>query len=271
MSRLTPLILFSVLWLLSCGGESSAERAAREAAERQSVHNPDSIRRVYAQRLSEWDSTATVVIRETGRLYPVDEAPRDTAFFLFRADLLDAIAKQDVFALLDRVDGDIKVSFGGEEGVAAFVEAWELDSKTKTSGVWAVLEKVLRLGGTFANNGRAFYAPYVYSTWPETEAYDAFTHVAITGSGVRVRESPATGSRILETISYEIAEMLDGAEEPVYTTLGGETYPWVKVRTAKGSEGYVYGKYVYSPIDFRAGFEKDEKGRWKMVFLVAGD
>jgi hypothetical protein len=37
------------------------------------------------------------------------------------------------------------------------------------------------------------------------------------------------------------------------------------------TEGFLYGKFYRSPIDFRAGFEKKKNGQWKMVRLLAGD
>ena len=37
---------------------------------------------------------------DMGKLYPVDQAPKDTAFFIFREQLKEAIRKKETFQLL---------------------------------------------------------------------------------------------------------------------------------------------------------------------------
>jgi hypothetical protein len=201
----------------------------------------------------------------------VDEAPKDTSFFIFREQLIRAVERRDVFHLMDVIHPEIKVDFGGAAGVADFVSVWELESpeKAKSSRVWSILKKVLDNGGTFTDGGKLFIAPYTYAIWPDD--YDAFEYVAITGSGVRLRSAPNLQSQTLTMISYHVVKRLETTSRE--ETIGGETYPWEKVQLPgdDGQEGYVYGKYVASSIDFRAAFEKQANGKWLMSFLVAGD
>lgn len=208
-------------------------------------------------------------IKEAGKLYPVDEAPLDTSFFVFRGKLLQAIEARDVFYLMDILHPDIKVDFGGGGGVADFVRAWELESpeKARNSEVWDILENTLRNGGTFQNGGKLFVAPYIFATWPE--AYDAFEYWAITGSGVRLRSAPNLQSRTLTMVSYDVVKLVEITT--VEETIDGKTHPWIKVQLADETEGYVYGKFAAPSISYRTAFERQANGKWQMVFLVAGD
>ena len=125
------------------------------------------------------------------RLAPVDEANQRADFFGFREKLQQRIATRDVAALLGIVHPDIKTTFGDDNGIDAFKRLWRLDQRD--SELWRELGAVLALGGTFEGSD-AFVAPYVFSRWPDN--FDAFDHVAVVGSKVRVtfRACP-TGQR----------------------------------------------------------------------------
>jgi len=264
-----PLLVLCTLLFVHC--QSSDQQSTNFDAKRpsSSTLDADSIRRVYQQKLAKYsDPLPTKQIIEHNKVYPVDEAPLDTSFFLYREDLLDAIAKRDVFSLLDACDQNIKVSFGGEDTLPEFIEMWQLDKNAGNSELWPILEKVLRSGGTFAQNRQQFYAPYTYSTFPGE--VEGFTHGIITGEGVRFRAQPTTTSRVITNLSYDVVEILP-VEEEILEMIGGEEYPWVKIKTSNGKEGWIYGKYFATPIDFRAGFERQPDGGWQMILLVAGD
>jgi hypothetical protein len=190
------------------------------------------------------------------QLLPVDEAQLQPDFFTFRAHLLAALARRDVPALLEVIDPNIKNSFGGNDGIEEFRKMWELDQPE--SRLWETLTALLALGGTFNDEGW-FTAPYVFSEWPDD--LDAFEHVAIIGSGVRVRSKPDLSSDPITSSSFAILP-LSGA--------GGITDDWVGVRLPGGAEGYVARRYVRSSLDYRAMFAKSD-GQWRMKFLVAGD
>ncbi len=269
MHRLFTYLLLALAgsWL-SCSGNGASPDAGAETAA-PAAPDPDSLRQAYEDLMAQReDPMPTASIREAGKLYPVDEAPLDTSFFVFRENLRRAVAERNIFAVMESVDENIKASFGAEEGLADFVRIWGLESEEKTqqSELWSVLSKVLEGGGTFQQGRRQFTAPYVFSTWPEQ--YDAFTHAAITGAGVRLRSAPSLNSRTLTQVSHDIVELL--GKTPGTETVNGITAPWAHVRTLDGTEGYVWGGFVASPIDFRAIF-REEDGRWKMAVLVAGD
>jgi len=268
MHRLfTYLLVAAAGALFACSGSETTNAAAETTAA--ATPDPDSLRQAFEDLMAQREDPMPVEsIREAGKLYPVDEAPLDTAFFVFRENLRRAVAERNILGVMEAVDENIKASFGSENGLADFVRLWGLESEEKTqqSELWAVLGKVLEGGGAFQQGRRQFTAPYVSSTWPEQ--YDTFTHAAITGAGVRLRSAPSLNSRTLTQVSHDIVELLGKTAET--ETVNGLTAPWAQVRTLDGTEGYVWSGFVASPIDFRAIF-REEDGRWKMSVLVAGD
>ena len=189
-------------------------------------------------------------------LLPVDQATTQPDFFSFRAQLIATLARRDVPALLEVVHPNIKNSFGGNDGIDEFKQMWALDQPD--SRLWEELATVLALGGTFSGED-SFTAPYTFSRWPD--GVDAFSHVAIIGSSVRVRSAANRTAPTVASLSYTIVEQVES------TTPDDD---WVRVRLPGGATGHVDQRYVRSPIDYRAYFSK-VGGRWQMTVFVAGD
>jgi hypothetical protein len=167
-----------------------------------------------------------------------------------------AIERRDSAALLAMLDPDIKASFGGDDGVERFSEMWRLDSPD--SRLWETLSTVLALGGTFTEPD-TFTAPYAFATWPDE--IDAFENTAIVGRDVRVRAGPSLESAPLTSLSYAIVALAER---------NADTDAWVAVRLADGRAGFVSRRYVRSPLDYRAIFQKAGDG-WRLRAFVAGD
>lgn len=208
---------------------------------------------------------------EAGKVNPADGAPKDTLFFIFRENLKTIVANKDIFALLPHIDDNIKAGFGAENGLQEFIRMWELDSPDKIpqSKLWPTLEGVLALGGQFNDygSGAYFLAPYLDPCWPPTA--EPYEYGAVVGAGVRLRSGTGLSTKILKTLSYDLVEYIETT--PTEETIRGETHPWIKVRLVDGTEGFLYGKFYRSPLDFRAGFQKNTEGNWQMVMLLAGD
>jgi len=260
-------ILFLAFILLSCNNSAKvAEKAANKAADQ--VINPDSIRQLYISLIkNRRDSMPLRQIVEPGKLYPVDEGPTDTSFYVFREGLYNIIEKHDKFSLLEIVDENVQSEFGTPTGVASFVEFWNLDSPKDSSAIWETLEKVLQLGGTFDKDRKTFLAPYYCSTFPDT--YDAGTVGIILGAGVRVRAATSLTSQILKTISYDILPATNW--EVKKDTVDGVADNWVQVKLSDKQQGYVFGKFVGSPYDYRAVFTRQSNNSWHLTALVQGD
>jgi hypothetical protein len=201
------------------------------------------------------------VAAQVAKLYPSDEATRDPELFMARARLLQAVAERDTTALLATVSPNIKNSFGGVGGPAEFRATWRLSSPD--SPVWSTLGAVLSLGGGFHSED-TFMAPYVFSEFPS--GLDGFEHLAVIGSGVRVREGPDAASPVIATLSFDVVAR--DRDRPETEDSTGRR--WVPVHLGGTSRGYVAAEFLRSPIDYRAALVR-EGGRWRLAFFVAGD
>ena len=221
-----------------------------------------------------WTSRATVaaalalaaapLAAQVATLRPVDEAFRDDSLFAVRAQLMSAVVRRDVPALMALVDPRIRSSFGGDGTVAEFREMWRITDRKADSELWRVLGSALAFGGTFSNQGREFSAPYTYARWPDS--IDAFEHVAIVGAGVRVRAEPSLDSETLRTLTFAIVPIARNGDLPTEEI----AERWVAVKLTDGRVGYVSADYVKSPIDYRVVLSH-ASGTWKLAALVAGD
>jgi hypothetical protein len=187
------------------------------------------------------------------KLQPIDRAGEDPSLAAFRDELLAAVRRRDVDAVVAMADPKIRTSFGNGGGAADFRRMLQ------KPGIFEDLEQLLALGGSFVGEGegRSFWAPYVYSAWPEK--HDAFESLAVIGNDVPLRESKDLSSPTIATLDHDIVTIVSpAASDPR------------QVKTADGKTGWVDGKHLYSPIGYRAGFSKSA-GKWKLNALVAGD
>ena len=184
------------------------------------------------------------------RLCPKDDGPGHAEFDAFRRELATAVQEKNEAKLLKLIDPKIRTSFGDDGGIDEFRRTWRTSSPD--SALWNVLARLLGLGGTLRDG--MFWAPYVYSAWPDS--IDAFENVAAIRAGVPIRKEPSPDAPIVETVDWSILQLMPGTQL---------NQPWLHVKT-----GYVRAEDVYSPIGYRAGFSR-RSGRWLMEALVAGD
>jgi len=261
-----PIFCFAICILLASCNQNSDKNG--NTADTPPSLDRDSLRQVYEQIVFHGpDLMPTEQIIEVGKLYPVDAGQTDTSFFVFRDHLFGMIAQRDELGLLEHVAEDVVSDAEGENTLAAFVEYWQLDTQKDSAELWLILENTLEQGGTFSDNDQQFVAPYYVSTFPDN--YEAEIFGAITGEGVRMREAPNLNSRILNTISYDIVQVLEYTDKT--ETIGRETHPWVKIKLTDGDEGFVYGKYVGRPSDTRAVFTRQPGNRWLLTELRKPD
>ena len=266
--RTTSLLLLMGLLLTFAACKQQSNTTETSSKNSTEPVNRDSIRQVYETLIkSKANLLPAAQIVEVGKIRPVDEGPSDTVFFVYREAMLQTIAQKNEFKLLEIVDDNVQVDVGGNRGIAAFVENWKLHTQKDSSALWAILKNVLEQGGAFSADRQRFTAPYYTATFPD--AYDANTFGVITGEGVRVRAQPNLNSQILKTISYDVLPVLDWSGQP--ETIGNETHPWVKIKLNDGKEGYVYGKFIGSPLGYRAIFTRQPNGSWLMTAFNEGD
>jgi len=210
---------------------------------------------------------------------PFDEGPRDASFAAFRRALIGIAGRRDLTALARHFHKDIRVGFGGQNGRAEAVKAMRGDA-----GRWRVLARVLRRGGRFQRAKwrcrtptgpkpcvlPGFIAPYTYFASPP-KGRDVFETMVITASGVNLRAAPHRRAKVLARLSHRIV----ATPKTPRKTVDGKAVPddWVEVELPggkRGRRGFVARRFAVSPIDYRAGFVKQD-GRWQMTFFLAGD
>lgn len=198
-----------------------------------------------------------------------DDAPKDQSLLVFRNKLQKSIEAHDVKALLDVLDPAIRNGFDAQEGIEDFKTRWKLTNKPEDSPVWRELGEVLRLGGKVnkTKDETFFIAPYSYYALPEK--FDPIEFGLVVGDGVRVRAKADETSDIVAKVGRIIVRLYP-EEKPIESKVGNEIFPWRKVGLPDGTIGYIWGKYVRSPNDYRAGFS-NASGRWKMIYFLAGD
>lgn len=200
------------------------------------------------------------------KLYLVDEAKQEPSFKAFREQLSAAIKKRDSKFILNTLDPNITVSFGGcGEGVKCFKEYWKLN-QPNNSQLWNTLSNVLALGGSFetSEGEKYFCAPYVFSDFPDKvngeELMGVHEYAAIVGQNVNVRSRPNLNAPIITSLSYDIVKLNQSSNS--------NSQGWFKILAP--TPGYVSSKFVRTPFDYRTCFKKS-KGKWVMTALVAGD
>lgn len=210
--------------------------------------------------------TATVAAQERYVRF-VDEAAKDPSFLSFRTKLIAAVKRRDKGYVLSALDRNVKVSFGGDSGVADFKRYWRIHRRD--SKLWDELLAVLSNGGFLkkAGGSAGFSAPFSFDGFPKD--LDAFDYNLIFGSAVALRETPSHEGSVVSRLSYNVVKLV--GEKTVTAEDGEHAVPtWYFIETLGGLSGYVNAKYVRSPIDYRAIFEK-RRGKWKLTAFVAGD
>lgn len=204
--------------------------------------------------------------QEERKALPVDEGKTDASFSAFREKTLQAAKRRDVKYILSIVDANIRNTFGDSNGIAEFKKMWKINSPK--SEFWDEFITVLSNGGTFLKeaDAKTFAAPYTFTSFPDD--LDVFEYHAIFGNNVNLRSKPEMKAPVVASLSYNIVRV--DFENSVKDETRENKYLWLKVKTLGGNTGFVNAKYVRSPIDYRAVFEK-RGGRWKMITFVAGD
>ena len=212
------------------------------------------------------------------RLYPPTVEISDNSLWKFLTELTLAVGKRDEAFITNHLSPKIINSFGGNGGIDEFLAKWKLGDKD--SRFWGIVERLLTLGGSkYIENSNTYSIPYIYTDWNKLENnYDGFFHSLIVGNNVNVRDAPnIRTSKVLGQFSHEVVklpanksfETRDQHQHIDPNPMGG--YSWQYVCSLNDELcGFVYWKYVVSPIGYRMGFEKIN-GKWLIIFLVAGD
>lgn len=198
-------------------------------------------------------------------LYPQDQSYRDQDVSDSLFEVQEAVKERNLEKLKKYVHPDFHNEIAGITNREEFIKQFDL-TDPKSSG-WLILDKAMKLGGTFSYHrygGVSFIVPYVRSAWPVQ--VDPFRWGAITGDGVNLRSSPSTSASVLLSLKYDLVKYnLD--VQPVEAN--GVT--WVAVITDKGLKGWVSNQYLYAGLEYQFTFNKNPEGLWVLYSGSAGD
>lgn len=192
------------------------------------------------------------------RVLPVDEAAKVPDFFVFRAQLQNAVARHDAKTVLSHLHPDLMMGFGSEQGLADFVARWKPhDAQTP---LWDTMSNILALGGAFTADG-AFIAPYTSARWP---AKAGIASVAALGANVSVHSAPDKRAPAVGQLNFEVLARAP-SDNPTQAPAGWTAIQWPGRKIA-----YVESRLVRSPADYSITFQKTA-GRWQIIAFSAGD
>lgn len=213
-----------------------------------------------------FNTSATAQPSKERYVKPIDEAKKDQSLYVFRERLIKAVRQRDTKYLISVMDPKIKLSFGGDGGIADFKRIWKPDSDE--TQLWNELADVLYNGGKYSRTGKtaSFSAPFIFDGFPSD--LDVFNYQVVMTKSLRLRARPDPESKLLGTLSYNVVKV--DFDKSIPDPKRENEYTWYKIETLGGKSGFVNASSVRSPIDYRAIFEKVH-GRWKMTAFIAGD
>jgi hypothetical protein len=231
-------------------------------------HNPRTVLRPLRVALALLAPGALAAAQEP-TLTIADEALGDPELYLWRARLLETVARRDTAALFALLSPTILNSFGGDGGVDEFRHKWHLTSDPDRSEVWPLLASLLSLGGHFVQPG-LFVAPFYFKGSPSPplpRGFESFDALIVVGQDVRVRSGPSTTAPIVTYLSLGVVQRDRSRSEQKDS--GGTTWVPVILVSAQGP-GWIAEPFLRSRIGYRLSFVRTIEG-WRIRSLVAGD
>lgn len=191
---------------------------------------------------------------------PVVEQP-PPAIERAKRELQHIAATRDVDALLAHAHDGTQWSFGGDHGRAGFQAMW-LEGEG-LDRFWDEFDRVLALPGRWSDAGGElrYCTPYVFCD-ALPEGFDPFETVVVLGTGVAMRAGPSPDAAVLARVDHAVLA------SPSDDSGQGD---WIPVRVASGAQGYIAGRWVRRPIDFRLGVAIAADGQWRLEYFIAGD
>lgn len=212
------------------------------------------------------------LLAQPSKFPPINDIGKDKSLVAFVNQLKVAVQKKDKAFLLGALDEKVMNGFGGDGGIEEFKEYWHWPQDTIS--VWHTLEHILNIGGTFTEEGSKdpksrylFVFPYV-NTIDLENPDDYFFIGVITGQNVNLRDKPDLKAKVIGQLTYDVVRYKDKTSGK--NAKGDPEWHLIETLDHK-KKGWVFWKYVYSPVDYRLFLFKDKKGNWKISTFVAGD
>lgn len=189
------------------------------------------------------------------RLRLIDRVKPGTDFYRFRERLRLAIKRRDAKFIESISDPDIKLSFGSPMKLSS------LNLNNPQAKIWLELDKLFAVGCENGGNRKAttWICPHVFQAWGQVKL-DPFEYGIVVGKNVNIHSQPNINSSIITTVTDQLVKLKSN----------DINRNWDSIELLDGISGYVSSRFFYSPVGYRAFFEK-AKGKWKMTVLIAGD
>jgi len=227
----------------------------------QQTSKPDS----QATPISENESLpeASLNLPQRGTPYPrrpfrlVDDAAKYPDFYQFRERLRKAIKQRDAKFVRAIATKDIRLTLGRNP---VTLDTLEIDNPK--AEIWQNLERTFALGCRTQDKGKSWTCPSVFRDWKDD--LESWKYSVIVKNKVPIRSQPNSKSKVIGFFSQEIVKLDRETDSAPY--LPG----WIRIVQHDGQIGYVEERFVYSPIGYRAVFEKEGR-TWKMPYYLGGD
>ncbi|MCT7984631.1 SH3 domain-containing protein [Laspinema sp. A4] len=214
-----------------------------------------------------------------GRLILEDEAVPDSDFYQFRAQLREAVQNRNAEFV-----GSILPETGLAIGFSVPQTRENLNLDDPQGRFWLILEKAVAIGCARAENPPPYnidpgseiwvcpnvaqaFARQVPAPNAEEEVSWQVDRVVVVGDNVNARSQPSLESETIATLSNEVVLLDRDRQLP-------ETFDpidsWTAIRLSDDREGYVYNRYLYSPLESRALFGKIN-GEWQLLGMPGGE
>ncbi|MDJ1174198.1 hypothetical protein [Roseofilum capinflatum] len=201
-------------------------------------------------------------------LLDTDEVEPGSEFDRFRRDFRHAVANRDRVFIMDLLPEESPL--------------WEKMGEVR---LWEELEKAIALGCIIEENSTDTNIDPFTSLWTcppvQSELLQAYppsadspqprlnwekNQVVVVGSGVNVRSGPDIDSEAISVASNEVLTRNSSLSETTPDTLASPLDGWTAIWLPSGEAGYIYNRYIYSPLDPQIQFGQVQ-GEWKLFYF----
>lgn len=218
---------------------------------------------------------SNIAFTQSRTFLPPTEAIKDSALSAFIKNLKIAVQKKDTTFIYAALSPNIRNSFGDDESdnIKEFKQLWKLE-KSNTE-FWYHINTVLSMPGCFSDKSKEYNFPYIFCFQPKKNE-DVFELALITEKDVALKQNPSFNSKTLLKLNYNVVSYVFIPKSDGVITKGKNelNYPeWYLITVQNGKKkmkGWVYYKYIYSPVSYRLILGK-ENNKWLIQAFVAGD
>ncbi|MCW1427886.1 hypothetical protein [Novosphingobium sp. JCM 18896] len=192
--------------------------------------------------------------RQPGKWAPRDECGTIPGARAFRERLAAAVQARDAEAIAAMATPDIRLGFGGQDGVQRFRAALKAPDGKLMNELAALLPL-----GCAGSDGGGLTVPWYFQQ--EVGDVDSYSAMLVTGVNVPLLAEAKPGAAVSETLSWDLVSLTKGLSPGA---------PFQQVKSAAGKTGYVATDKLRSLLAHRLLAVKQGQD-WKITAVLAGD